>query len=291
MNNKIWIIIVSAILYGISIPLSKILLEQGIQSSMLGASMYIGAGIGLCIYSIFNKFALKQSLKSPLTRNELPFVILMILFDISAIILLMKGISMTNSANSSLLSNCEIATTSIIAFILFKEKISIRLWIAIILIIIAGTILTFEGKESLEFSIGSLYVIASYICWGAENNCTKKISSKNAIEITIIKGIFAGFGSLIIAFLTGENIPSVYLVIVALIIGFFSYGLSVAMYIKSQNYLGAAKTAAFFSIAPFLGVIFSIIILNEIPEINFYISLIIMIFASFFALNKIWLKK
>ena len=108
------------------------------------------------------------------------------------------------------------------------------------------------------------------------------ISSKNTQEITIIKGIFSGLGSLIIAFMTGEHLPSLSLLLIIMLMGFFSYGLSVAMYIKSQNYLGAAKTAAYFSTAPFFGVIFSLIIPGEVLDIKFYISLVIMIIAALF---------
>lgn len=282
MKNKLWIIIISAILFGISIPVSKMFLDFGVMPGMLGAFTYLGAGVGLALYNLFKKFALGKIMLQPLTKKELPFILSMLFLDISAIILLMNGILRTNSANASLLSNCEIAATSIIAFAFFKEYISRKLWLAIILIIFAGTILTFEGIESFEFSIGSLLVIASYICWGAENNCTKMISSKNTEEITIIKGIFSGLGGLIVSYIFKENFPSIFQIFLIMLTGFFAYGLSVSMYIKSQNYLGAAKTAAYFSTAPFFGVIFSFILLKENPDINFYISLLLMIIAALF---------
>ncbi len=282
MNKKIGIILTASILYGISIPISKVILQNAVQPAMLAAFTYLGAGMGLCILNLFNTLVLGKTINTPLTKKELPYIISMVILDISAIILLMNGISKTNSANASLLSNCEIASTSIIALIFFKEYISKKLWIAIFLIIMAGVILTFEGNGSIKFSIGSILVSAAYICWGAENNCTKMISSKNTQEITIIKGIFSGFGSLIIAFSTGEHLPSIIWMIITLVTGFLAYGLSVSMYIKSQNYIGAAKTAAYFSSAPFFGVFFSLLFLGEIPEFKFYISLIIMLFAALF---------
>lgn len=282
MNKKILIILLAAILYGISIPASKIILKLGVEPTMLAAFTYLGAGIGLGLYNLFNKVILCKTISEPLTKKELPYTVSMVILDIAAIVLLMNGILRTNSANASLLSNCEIAATSLIAMIFFKEYISKRLWIAIALIITAGAVLTFEGTGSFEFSLGSLLVIASYICWGAENNCTKMISSKNTQEITIIKGCFSGLGSLIIAFLTGETLPGLIYIIITMLMGFLAYGLSVAMYIKSQNYLGAAKTAAYFSTAPFFGVIFSLVIPGEILDIKFYISLIIMAVAALF---------
>ena len=285
INKNIKIILLSAILYGISIPFSKVITENAQAPAMIGAFMYLGSGIGLLIYNIFNKIAFNKTLENPLTKKELPYIIAMVILDISAIILLMNGILRTTSANASLLNNCEIVATSLIAFIFFKEKISQKLFIAIILITIAGIILTFEGEGSFKFSIGSILVIASCICWGAENNCTKMISSKNTHEITIIKGIFSGAGSLAAAMIAGEKFLSLNLILLIMLIGFFSYGLSVAIYIKSQSYLGAAKTAAYFSTAPFFGVIFSLLFLGEIPSVKFYISFFIMLYAVILAVN------
>jgi len=285
INSKNKIILVSALLYGISIPVSKILLQKGVHPDMLAAFTYLGAGIGLGIYNFFNHFILKKPVCAPLTKKELPYTAAMVLFDIAAILLLMRGISLSNSANASLLSNIEIAATSLIALIFFREYISKKLWTAVFLIISAGAVLSFEGGSSFHFSIGSLFVIAAYICWGAENNCTKMISSKNTQEITMIKGIFSGAGSLIIAFMSGAALPAAALICAVMLSGFFSYGLSVMLYIKSQNILGAAKTAAYFSSAPFFGAAFSLLFLNEKPALNFYISLLIMA-AAFMLILK-----
>lgn len=285
--DKRFIILFAALLYGMSIPVSKLLLKLGVMPGMLGAFSYLGAGLGLCIYNIFKKYALHKEILDPITRRELPYTIAMVILDIFAITLLMNGILRTNSANASLLSNFEITSTSLIALIIFKEHISKRIWIAISLILIAGIILTFDFNGAFEFSLGSILVVCAYICWGAENNCTKMISSKNTQEITIIKGLFCGIGSLIVSILMGEVFPGIKHILLIMLTGFFSYGLSVAMYIKSQKYLGAAKTAAYYSIVPFLGVVFSFLVLGEKPNINFYIALIIMIIAAIFITESV----
>ena len=267
--------ILAAALYAINIPLSKILLQH-VSPTMMAAFLYLGAGIGLFIYGKITK---EQEHSESLTKSELPYTIGMILLDIAAPILLMLGLGSTNSANASLLNNFEIVATSCIAFLIFKEMISKRLTLAIILVTIASIMLSFEGKGSFEFNTGSLLVLAASCCWGLENNCTRMLSSKSSVQITTIKGLFSGLGSLIVALIVGENIPEIIWMIAVLILGFVAYGLSINFYIKAQKHLGAAKTSAYYSVAPFLGVFFGIVLLNETPCIQFYIGLIIMIIA------------
>ena len=267
--------ILAAALYAINIPLSKILLQH-VSPTMMAAFLYLGAGIGLFIYGKITK---EREHSELLTKAELPYTIGMILLDIAAPILLMLGLGSTNSANASLLNNFEIVATSCIAFLIFKETLSKKLTFAIILVTIASITLSFEGKGSFQFNPGSLLVLAASCCWGLENNCTRMLSSKSSVQITTIKGLFSGLGSLIVALIVGESIPEILWVIAVLLLGFVAYGLSINFYIKAQKHLGAAKTSAYYSIAPFLGVFFGIVLLNETPCIQFYIGLVIMIIA------------
>lgn len=268
--------ILAAALYAINIPFSKILLNN-VAPTMMAAFLYLGAGIGLFLYGLFSKESKKEA---PLTKSELPFTIGMIVLDIAAPILLMIGLQSTNSANASLLNNFEIVATSMIAFFVFKEILSKRLTLAIILVTIASIALSFEGEGSFQFNTGSLLVLAASCCWGLENNCTRMLSSKSSVQITTIKGIFSGLGSFIIALTIGERIPSLKYILIVLVLGFVAYGLSINFYIKAQKELGAAKTSAYYSIAPFLGVVFGIILLKEQPDMGFYVGLLIMIAAT-----------
>ena len=268
--------ILAAALYAINIPLSKILLHQ-VSPTMMAAFLYLGAGLGLFIYRLFTP---KKENSEPLTKEDLPYTIGMIVLDIAAPILLMLGLQQTNSANASLLNNFEIVATSLIAFFIFKEAISKKLGFAIILVTLASIALSFEGKGSFDFNIGSLFVLGAASCWGLENNCTRMLSSKSSVQITTIKGIFSGLGSLIVALIVGEDFPNLIWMLAVLILGFISYGLSINFYIKAQKDLGAAKTSAYYAIAPFLGAGFGMLLLHERPDMQFYIGLMIMIVAT-----------
>lgn len=266
--------ILAAALYAVNIPLSKVLLRFA-EPAMMAAFLYLGAGVGLFLFGRFTKETGEK-----LTKAELPYTIGMIVLDVAAPILLMLGLQHTNSANASLLNNFEIAATSLIAFFLFREKLSGRLIAAIVLVIAASIALTFEGAGSFSFNSGSLLVLAAACCWGLENNCTRMLSTKSSVQITTIKGIFSGLGSFIVALIAGEPVPGVLWIIAILALGFVAYGLSINFYIKAQKELGAAKTSAYYSIAPFLGVAFGVLFLQERPGIQFFLGLGIMIAAT-----------
>lgn len=272
--------ILAAALYAINAPLSKMLLNH-VQPTMMASFLYFGAGLGLFLYGLVEKRVGTGQKKESLTKKELPYTIAMVVLDIIAPILLMLGITRTASANVSLLNNFEIVATSLIALVIFKEAISKKLWFAIMLVTIASIVLSFEGAGSFAFNEGSLLVLGACICWGFENNCTKMISHKNSVEIVVIKGTFSGLGSLIVALMIGEQIPTMKWLLCVLLLGFVAYGLSIHFYIMAQKDLGAAKTSAYYSIAPFLGVAFSMVLLNERPGMNFYVALVIMIISTY----------
>jgi len=268
--------ILAAVLYAINIPFSKILLNRA-QPSMMAAFLYLGAGLGLFLYGKLRGAASKGD---PLTRRELPYTIGMILLDIAAPILLMIGLESTSAANASLLNNFEIVATSLIALLIFREVLSRRLAAAIALVTLASVVLGFEGRGSFQFNRGSLFVLGAACCWGLENNCTRMLSSKDSVQITTIKGLFSGLGSLIVAFMAGEKLPDAVWIAAILVLGFVAYGLSINFYIRAQKDLGAAKTSAYYSIAPFLGVAFGMIFLGEEPRLQFYIGCLLMIAAT-----------
>ncbi len=282
MNRKttaILFAILAAALYAVNVPVSKLLMD-GVSPTMLAGFLYLGAGIGIGIMMLGKKaFKLKNNEKY-LEKKDLPYTVAMVVLDIAAPIFLMFGVANTSSANVSLLNNFEIVATSVIALVIFREKISKRLWSAIILVIAASAALGYEGAGGFIFNKGSVLVLCACLCWGIENNCTRSISDKSAEQIVLIKGLFSGAGGVIVALAVGEMFPSIIYIFSVMLLGFVSYGLSIKFYIMAQNKLGAAKTSAFYSIAPFLGVGFSFLFLREQPKEQFYIGLALMLAAT-----------
>jgi len=250
---------------------------------MMASFLYLGAGVGMSLMGIIRHENRRREKEPNLTKKERPYTIAMVALDIAAPIFLMFGLKMTTAANASLLNNFEIVATALIALFIFKEKINKRLWFAIILITLSSIILSVKDANSFSFSIGSVLVLLACVCWGLENNCTRKISTKDPLQIVVIKGFGSGFGSLMLALAFGEQIRNVAYIPAVLILGFFAYGLSIYFYVYAQRELGAAKTSAFYAIAPFVGVMLSFLILGERPDIQFAIALLIMIAGTYFA--------
>ena len=271
--------ILSAALYSINAPFSKILLEF-MPPTLMAGFLYVGAGIGITFIALIRKMKKHETKELKLTKSELPYTIAMIILDIAAPICLLFGLNATTAANASLLNNFEIVATAIIALMVFKEKISPRLWFGILFITLSCGILSFEDVSSLHFSYGSLFVLLSAICWGFENNCTRKISSKDPLQIVLLKGIFSGIGSLTIGLYMGERIASFWSIFAVLCMGFIAYGLSIYFYVYAQRLLGAARTSAYYAVAPFIATILSLIILREIPDITYYFALVLMIIGA-----------
>ena len=258
MQNKkttaILLSVLAAAFYAVNVPFSKLLLNQ-IGPTFLASLLYFGAGIGIGILYLSNPK--KHAGEKKLTRKDLPYTIGMILLDIAAPILLMLGLKSATSANASLLGNFEIVATSLIALFL-----------------------SFEDMSSLHFSGGSLLVLAAAACWGLENNCTRNISDKSTFEIVFLKGIFSGLGSCIIALCIGEPLPKLGAVAAALLLGFVAYGLSIFCYVRAQNALGAAKTSAYYAVAPFIGTALSCIIWRDALSVQYFLALAVMLAGS-----------
>ncbi|MCI6610173.1 MAG: DMT family transporter [Ezakiella sp.] len=288
-TKKIAIIfaLLAAVFYAFNTPFSKFLLNN-VAPTFMAAFLYLGAGIGVGIMYLYH---IKKEEKSDrLTKQDLPYTIGMIVLDIAAPILLMIGIKMGTASNASLLGNFEIVVTALMALLFFKEKVSAKLWIAIGFITLSTIVLSFEGNGSFQFSIGSIFVILATCCWGFENNCTKKISDKSTYEIVMLKGIFSGGGSFTIALVLREKIPEMRYIAVVMLLGFVAYGLSIFLYVRAQRDLGAAKTSAYYSVAPFVGSFLAFAVNGEKLGVKYFIGFALMLVGTVFVIYDTMIK-
>lgn len=277
LKKGIFFAILAAALYAANSPFSKILLEF-MPSTMMAGLLYIGAGVGMGFVYFLRKLKGRSAgyENESFTRADLPYTLAMIVLDIAAPIFLLFGLSHTTAANASLLNNFEIVATALIALVVFKEKISARLWTGILFVTLSCALLSFEDLSGLSLSFGSIFILLACVCWGIENNCTRRLSSKDPLVIVLLKGIFSGIGSVIIAFIIGERITVLWSVFAVLALGFVAYGLSIFFYVYAQRTLGAARTSAYYAIAPFMGVLLSLLIFRDLPGITFFIALAVM---------------
>lgn len=285
-RTAIFSAILAAALYALNAPLSKLLLE-GVPPMMMASFLYLGAGGGMLLLGLIRRAVSKPGNEPPRSRQGvfapslIPYTLGMIVLDIAAPILLMLGVQLTSAESASLLNNFEIVATSLIALLIFRERISKRLWLAIGLIVLSSALLTVEsGGAEVSLSLGSVFVLLACCCWGMENNCTRALSQSDPQEIVIVKGLGSGVGALLVALLCGEGFPALHYVPAAMGLGFVAYGLSIYFYVWAQRYLGAARTSAYYAVAPFIGVLLSLMIFRQWPGWLFFLALGIMIAAT-----------
>ena len=279
-RTGILLAILAAALYAINSPLSKLLLSD-VPSTIMAGLLYLGAGLGMGVIALARRIRRAPRAAEPFTRRDTPFVLAFILLDILAPILLLWGLSRTTAANASLLNNFEIVATALIALCVFREAISPRLWGGIAFTTVACALLTVEDLSALRPSAGSLLILGACLCWGIENNCTRQLSGKDPLVIVLLKGIFSGTGSLIIGLCLGQRVSSAAAVSATLAVGFVAYGLSIFFYVYAQRMLGAARTGAYYAVAPFIGTALSLVIFRDPPPATFLLSLGLMVIGAF----------
>lgn len=271
--------ILAAALYAINSPFSKLLLDH-MPSTLMAGFLYLGAGLSMGIIALLRKIKKPVRQEERITKSDLPYTLAMILLDIAAPIFLLLGLSYTTAANASLLNNFEIVATALIALAIFREKISPRLGFGIVFVTLSCALLSLEDVTSLRFSAGSLFILLACICWGVENNCTRKLSAKDPLEVVLLKGICSGLGSIIIGLCLGERVKTLWSVFAVLAVGCVAYGMSIFFYVYAQRLLGAARTSAYYAVAPFIGTLLSLVIFRDMPHYTYFIALGLMVIGA-----------
>ena len=282
IRKGIALAVLAAALYAVSTPFSKVLLNS-LPSTLMAGFLYLGAGAGMVFVALFRKLGGTPKPEARLTRKELPYTVGMILLDIAAPVLLLLGLQTTPAASASLLNNFEIAATALTALLVFREKISPRLWLGILCVTASCILLFPDGTENLRFPVGSLLILLAAVCWGFENNCTRKISSKDPLQIVLLKGIFSGTGSVVIGLCAGERITEVWSVFAVLGVGLVAYGLSIFFYVYAHRLLGAARTSAYYAVAPFIAALLSLLIFRDPLPPLYFAALVLMAAGAWFS--------
>ena len=281
-TTGILLALLAAALYAVNSPLSKLLLDY-VPSTLMAGLLYLGAGIGMGSVALLRRIWRAPRHTESFVSSDAPFVLAMIILDMIAPILLLWGLSMTTAANASLLNNFEIVATALIALCVFREAISSRLWWGIGFVTASCALLSFEDMSAFRLGTGSLLVLGACVCWGIENNCTRRLSGKDPLVIVLLKGVFSGTGSLVIGLCLGERPSSFVAVAATLAVGFVAYGLSIFFYVYAQRMLGAARTGAYYAVAPFIGTALALAIFRDPPPATYPAALILMAAGAFLA--------
>lgn len=262
----------AALLFGVSTPLAKILLSD-LRPQLLAGLLYLGSGLGLGCVWLLRRSLPKTRTEAPLTRSDLPWLAGAIAIGgIAAPLLLLLGLERTAASSAALLLNLEGVLTAALAWLLFRENISLRIAVGMTAICGGGVVLAWQGSPDWGGVLGPALIVGACLAWAIDNNLTQKISGTDPIQTAAIKGLVAGTVNFTIAAATGPSRVGGPLLAAALALGLASYGLSLVCFLHALRRIGTARTSAYFSLAPFAGAAVAIGVWHEPVTPLFFVA-------------------
>jgi drug/metabolite transporter (DMT)-like permease len=243
----------SALLFGAAAPASKAILGE-VDPWLLAGILYCGSGVGLLAWR-----RIRRAAPVRLPRGDLlPLAGAIGFGGIVGPVLMMLGLAHMPASGASLLLNLEAVCTALLAWFVFRENVDRRIAIGMALIVAGAAVLSAQQGVSGAALVPSLAVVGACLAWGVDNNLTRKVAEVDATWLAAVKGVVAGPVNLVLALLLGARWPSPTVTAVALVIGFFCYGVSLVLFIVALRYLGTARAGAYYSVAPFFGAVLAV---------------------------------
>jgi drug/metabolite transporter (DMT)-like permease len=251
----------AAALFGISTPFAKLLLG-GLSPVMLAGLLYLGSGIGLTLLRTVRRWRGTESV--PLIRPDIPWLAGAVLFGgVLGPVLLMLGLRSTPASAVALLLNLEGVFTALLAWFVFRENVDRRIALGMVFIVSGGVALAWQPNEGLSLPTGSIAVAAACLCWAIDNNLTQRVSAADPMLVASVKGLAAGLANTTLGLVFLSTVPRPGVLLSAALVGFAGYGLSLMLFVVALRHLGTARTAAYFSLAPFIGTGAAFVMLRE----------------------------
>ncbi len=253
--------LISAALFGLATPLSKLLLGSLSQFQLAGL-LYLGAGIGMVPLVAWRRGPRRRRISR---ENAIRIVGAVLLGGGAAPVLMLSALTTAQASSVSLWLNLELAATAVLGALFFKDHLGRLGWIGVGGALAAGVLVTIgEGSAGI---LPALFIFLACACWGLDNNLTSLIDGLTPQEITLIKGFAAGAVNLLIGTLAARSLPAARPALASLALGAACYGGSIALYIACAQRIGAARGQIVFASAPFLGAAFSLALLAETPSV------------------------
>ena len=266
----------SALLFGISPVLCKLVIGE-MSPVLLAGLLYLGSGIGLSFVLVRQRINIIREIQSISRIHRLKLLGAVLAGGVIAPLCFVYGIKYGRASEVSLLLNLETVATTIIAWLIFKEQVSRNVWAGKLLIVLAASIIILKSPENLAFSASGILVVLACIFWGIDNNLTRDVDDLPATALAAIKGYCAGLFNIILAAVLGFGTIDVQQIGGALLIGAFSYGASLVLFIGALRKIGSARSSTYFAIGPFIGVLSALVLLHEQPPAFFWLAAALML--------------
>ncbi|HVJ32806.1 MAG TPA: DMT family transporter [Terriglobia bacterium] len=299
--------LLSAALFGLSTPLAKLMIGN-VDPWLLAAILYLGSGIGLSVFYAMSQWrfrslsaggaqtdtaaaAVVPMREAPLRLTDLPWLLAVIASGgIAAPVLLMLGLNITPASSAALLLNLESVFTMLLAWLVFHEGVDRRLMMGAAALVAGAVLLAMPaegGAAIFRTSLTGFCLIAgACLCWAVDNNFTRKLSAADPVQIAAAKGLVAGSVNLVLALAQHARLPDLTTVVTIGVIGLFCYGISLVLFVQALRQLGAARTGAYFAIAPFIGASCAFLLLGEPLTVLFMAAAVLMAIGLYLHLTE-----
>ena len=273
----------AALVFGAATPFSK-RFGRGVNPQVFAGLLYFGSGLVLAVTLVVRPSGTRQA--SLQRADRVPLALAVVFGGMLGPLLLMIGLRTTAAATASLLLNLEAVFTALGAWFIVKEHADRRIVIGMVVIVAAATLLSFQPGHGFSINAGSAAIAAACLCWGIDNVATRPLSLRDPRQIACVKGLVAGAANVAIGLVSGGHLPSRLRLLAAMVVGFFGYGLSLILYVRGMRGLGAARTAAYYAAAPFVGSAIALVWLREPVGPFFVPALILMAIGLGIHLNE-----
>jgi drug/metabolite transporter (DMT)-like permease len=279
----------AAVLFGASTPIAKTLVGE-IPPVLLAGLLYAGSGLGLAVGLLLRRLARSRTTATPLAWPRGPdlgwLAGAILVGGVLGPVLLMLGLISTPASVSALLLNLEAVFTALLAWFVFRENFDRRIAAGMVLIVVGGLVLSWK-PDRLTLAPGALLIAAACLCWAIDNNLTRKVSGSDAMAIACIKGLVAGAVNIVAAVMLGAVVPALSAAAIAALVGLAGYGISLALFVLALRELGAARTGAYFSVAPFFGAALAVVVQHEPVSTPLVIAAGLMISGVWLHLSEV----
>ncbi|TXK13956.1 EamA family transporter [Microbacterium saccharophilum] len=247
--------VAAAVLFGAGTPLAKLLLGE-VSPWLLAGLLYTGSGLGLTAWRL-----VRRAPRVRIPRQELPPLAgAVLLGGVVAPVLLMAGLAGMPASGASLLLNAEAVFTALLAWVVFRENVDRRIALGMVAIVAGAVLLSVPWGADFGSGWPALAILGACLCWGLDNNLTRKVALNDATWLAAVKGMVAGPVNLALAFVLGAELPQIWAVGAAMTVGLFAYGVSLALFIVGMRHVGTARAGAYFSVAPFFGAVLAVLL-------------------------------
>ena len=230
----------------------------------------------------------KTAIETPLSLGELPWLAgAIVAGGIIGPVLLMIGLSRTDAAATSLLLTLEGVATALLAWFVFHESFDRRIAVGMACLVAGAVLLSWTGQPTLSGTIGPIAIVGACVAWGLDNNLTRKVSLADPLQIVELKGLIAGPVNLTLGLVSGGSLPPLSPLVLAGIVGFVGYGVSLTLFVMALRHLGTARTGAYFSTAPFLGTVVAILFLHEPVTVQLLVAGLLMAIGVWLHMTEI----